>query len=71
MVVGIEENLLECFVVDKASAVLWDIQLPLLELFTELPGCQITMSGLLTTERLVAMKVTLARLDGLRYFRRT
>lgn len=61
-----DENLLECFVVDEARAVLWDIQLALLEVFTELPGCQITMSGLLTTEIVVAKKAALVRLDGVR-----
>lgn len=66
-----DENLLERFVVDKARAVLRDIQLPLLEVFPELPGCQITMSGLLTTERVVAKKAAPVGLDGVRWFRRT
>lgn len=47
MLVDVEINLLECLVVDKASSVLWDIQLPLLEMFAEFPGCRVTKSGLL------------------------
>ena len=39
------EDLFKRFVVDEAGAVLWDLQLSLLEVFTEFPGSQSLMSG--------------------------
>lgn len=42
---GLGGDLFERFVIDEAGSILGDLQLPLLEMFTELPGRQNITSG--------------------------